>query len=625
MRATECGASPRHATGARQELRSRPTGVPPPAHRRLTLLRLSPGRYKGAMSRLWQYVARYRARLAWGIVCLVAATSLVMMVPWLVRRIVDGIAAGQGLATLAPTLGMIVAIAVVQAVVRTASRAVIFNVGRDVEYDLRNDLFAHLERLPLGFYQHWRTGDLMSRLVNDVGAVRMLLGPGILNFINTPVYYVYGLSIMLSLDVPLTLAALAVYPIALLFVKRSSRLLMERTLRVQEGLGELSARVQQNLAGIHVVKAYAAEAHELSAFAALNARFQDANLRLARVRGFIGPVMNVVGGVGALVVLWLGGRHVITGRLSVGDLVAFTGYLALLAWPTMALGWMLSVLQRGRAALARLNQLFAVQPAITSPPGAHGVEPFRGEIVLRGITFHYPSRPDGPPALDGVDLTIPAGRTVAVVGRTGAGKTTLVQLLPRLFDVEAGAVLLDGRDVRSLPLGWLRRHVGLVPQDPFLFSRTIRENIAFAHPGDGDITWAVEAAGLARDLADMPDGLDTLVGERGVTLSGGQKQRVTLARVLAAEPGVLLLDDALSSVDAATEREILERLRGFFRGRTTVLVAHRLTTVKEADLIVVLDQGRVVEAGDHDTLLARGGAYADLFRQQALEGELEAI
>jgi ATP-binding cassette subfamily B multidrug efflux pump len=579
------------------------------------------------MSRLWHYAARYRARLLWGIVCLVAATSLAMSIPWLVKRVVDGLAAGRGVAVLAPTLGLIVAVAAVQAVVRTVSRAVIFNVGRDVEYDLRNELFAHLERLPLEFYQEWRTGDLMSRLVNDVAAVRMLLGPGILNFINTPVYYVYGLSIMLSLDPSLTVASLAVYPLALLFVKRASRLLMERTLRVQEGLGDLSSRVQQNLAGMHVVKAYACEAHERATFDALNARFQDANLRLARVRGFIGPVMNVVGGVGALVVLWLGGSHVIAGRLSVGDLVAFTGYLGLLAWPTMALGWMLSVLQRGRAALARLNALFAVAPAITSPPGAHGLEPFRGEIVLRGVTFRYPGPGDATPALDGVDLTIPAGRTVALVGRTGSGKSTLVQLLPRLFDVDAGAVLLDGHDVRSLPLGWLRRHVGLVPQDPFLFSRSLGENVAFAldgHDGDG-VVWAVQAAGLARDLADMPRGLDTLVGERGITLSGGQKQRVTLARVLAADPAILVLDDALSSVDAATEREILERLRGFFRERTTVLVAHRLTTVKEADLIVVLDEGRIVEAGDHDTLLASGGPYAELFRQQVLEGELEAI
>ena len=579
------------------------------------------------MGRLWGYLARYRLRLIAGIVCLIGATSLTMMVPWLFKSVVDAIAAGRPPSAVLPTLLLIVAIASAQAVVRTFSRFVIFNVGRDVEYDLRNDLFAHLETLPLGFYQTWRTGDLMSRLVNDVGAVRMLLGPGILNFINTPVYYVYGLAIMLSLDARLTLASLVVYPLALLFVKRSSRLLMERTLRVQEGLGELSSRVQQNLAGIHVVKAYACEEHEIAAFAGLNERFQEANLRMARVRGFIGPVMNVVGGVGALVVLWLGGRHVVTGRLSVGDLVAFIGYLHLLAWPTMALGWMLSVLQRGRAALARLNALFAVEPAITSPPGAEGPDPFRGEITLRGVTFRYPGRRDATPALDGIDLTIPAGRTVAIVGRTGAGKSSLVQLLPRLFDVDEGSVLLDGHDVRSLPLGWIRRHVGLVPQDPFLFSRTIGENVAFALDGDGNghVGWAVGAAGLRRDLADMPRGLETIVGERGITLSGGQKQRVTLARVLAAAPRVLVLDDALSSVDAATEREILDHLRGFLRERTTILVAHRLTTVKEADLIVVLEDGRIAEVGDHDALLARGGAYADLFRQQALEGELEAI
>jgi ATP-binding cassette subfamily B multidrug efflux pump len=580
------------------------------------------------MSRLWRYVARYRLRLAAGIACLIGATSLTMTVPWLVKTVVDGIAAGAGVRALAPTLGAMVCIAAVLAVVRTASRSLIFNVGRDVEFDLRNDLFAHLESLPLAFYQRERTGDLMSRLVNDVGAVRMLLGPGILNVINTPIYYAYGLAIMLSLDRTLTLAALAVYPLAFLYVKRSSRLLMERTLKVQEGLGELSSRVQQNLAGMHVVKAYACEEHELRAFRELNDRFQEANLRLARVRGFIGPVMNVVGGVGALVVLWLGGRHVIAGRLSVGDLVAFTGYLGLLAWPTMALGWMLSVLQRGRAALKRLNALFAVRPAITSPPGAEAPPTVRGEIALRGVTFRYPGPGWGDAALVDVDLTIPAGRTVAVVGRTGAGKSTLVQLLPRLFDVDRGSVCLDGRDVRTLPLGWLRRTIGLVPQDPFLFSRTIGENVAFAcgdAARDDGVGWAVEAAGLGRDLADMPRGLDTIVGERGVTLSGGQKQRVTLARVLAATPRVLVLDDALSSVDAATEREILTRLRSFFRERTTILVAHRLTTVKEADLIVVVDEGRVVESGDHEELLARRGVYADLFSQQALEGELEAI
>jgi ATP-binding cassette subfamily B multidrug efflux pump len=588
------------------------------------------------MSRLWGYVARYRGRLAVGIACLLAATSLAMATPWLLKIVVDDIQRGEGWRAVGGAIALIVAVAAMQAVTRTFSRFMIFNVGRDVEFDLRNDLFAHLETLPLAFYQQWRTGDLMSRLVNDVSAVRMLLGPGILNFINTPVYYLYGLGIMLSIDPPLTLASLAVYPLALYAVKRSSGLLMERTLRVQEGLAELSSRVQENLSGIHVVKAYACEPHEEAAFGAMNARFKEASLRLARLRGIIGPVMNSVSSVGVLVVLWYGGTHVAQGRLTIGDLVAFIGYLGLLAWPTMALGWMLSVLQRGRAAMQRLEELFAVTPAIASPPDAVAPAAGPGTITFRGVGFRHPgTAAHVPPALDRVDLEIPAGRTVAIVGRTGAGKTSLVQLMARLFDVDAGRVEIDGRDVRDLPLGWLRRHVGLVPQDPFLFSRSIRDNVGFALDAtdagtdpdarEARIAWAVEAAGLRRDLREMPRGLDTIVGERGITLSGGQKQRVTLARVLAAQPEILVLDDALSMVDASTEREILDRLRDFFQSRTTVLVAHRLTTVKEADLIVVLDGGRVAEVGEHDALLARGGVYADLFRQQSLETELEAI
>jgi ATP-binding cassette, subfamily B, multidrug efflux pump len=579
------------------------------------------------MSRLWIYVVRYRLRLAGGVVCLVAATTLAMSVPWLWRRAVNDIAAEAGVAALWRTVALLIAIAAGQAVARTASRILIFNAGRDIEYDLRNELFAHLERLPLGFYHTRKTGDLMSRLVNDVTAVRMLLGPGILNFINTPVYYAYGLTIMCSIDPVLTVASLAVYPVVLYAVKRTSALLMERTLRVQEGLADLSSRVQENLSGIHVVKAYGAEAHETQTFQVMNERFQEASLRLARMRSFIGPLMNIVGGVGALVVLWLGGRRVLDGRLSVGDLVAFVGYLHLLAWPTMALGWMLSVFQRGRAAMRRLNELFAVEPAIASAQGATPIAGFRGEIELRDVTFRYPGGRDLPPVLDRVSLRIPPGKTIAIVGRTGAGKTALVQLLPRLFDVEDGQVLLDGRDVRTLPLGWVRAAVGLVPQDPFLFSRTIAENVGFALPTDGAdrVVWAVDTAGLRRDLADMPAGLDTVVGERGITLSGGQKQRVTLARVLAADPRVLVLDDALSSVDASTEREILDRLGDVLRTRTTLLVAHRITTVKEADEIVVLERGRIVEQGTHDELLARGAVYPDLFRQQAIETELEAI
>src|SRR5437899_608043 len=456
-----------------------------PRHRYSGPLRQLPRhRYSGPMACLWRYIGRYRLRYVGGVACLVGATSLAMMVPWLLDRSVHAIETGAGARVLLRYLALIVAITLIQGVVRTFSRFVIFNVGRDIEYDLRNDLFAHLETLPLAFYQQRHTGDLMSRLVNDVTAVRMLLGPGILNFINTPVAYVYGLAFMLSYNVRLTLAALAVYPVALLVVKRTSRLLIERSLRVQEGLGELSNRVQENLSGMHVVKSYACEEHEVESFARLNERFQELSLRLARVRGFIVPVMGTVGGTGALMVLWYGGHLAIGRQLTIGNLVGFLGYLGQPASPTMAPGWMPSILQRGRAAVQRLNELLQVTPAIASPPGATAPAAVAGEVALRGVTFRYPGRLDRTPVLDDVDVTVPAGRTVAIVGRTGAGESALVQLLPRLFDVEAGSILLDGRDIRTLPLGWLRRQVGPVPQDPFLFSRPIRENVGLALDGD---------------------------------------------------------------------------------------------------------------------------------------------
>jgi ATP-binding cassette subfamily B protein len=570
---------------------------------------------------------RYRGRYAVGLACLLATGTLAMTIPYLLKRAVDTIQAGGSAATVGGLAAAIIAIALAQSAVRTCSRFMIFNVGRDIEYDIRNDLFAHLEKLPLAYYQQQQTGDLMSRLVNDITAVRMLLGVGFLNLINTPIYYLYAVPIMLSIDWRLTLAALVPYPVVLVIVKRTSRQLMERTLKVQEGLAAMSSKVQENLSGIHVVQAYVREQAEIAAFARLNAEFSAQNMALAKVRGVIMPVMRAASTLGTLVVLWYGGLRVIAGVLSLGDLVAFIGYLHILAWPTMALGWMLSILQRGRAAMQRLEVIFRAEPSIDDRQAVPLAEPLRGAIAFHDVDFGYDPKTNGRPVLRDVDFELPAGATLAIVGRTGAGKTSVVRLLPRLFDVSAGTVTIDGRDVRTIPLRALRRAIGFVPQDPFLFSRTVRDNVRFGAPlaDEAAVERVAAIAALDRDVAELPRGYDTIVGERGITLSGGQKQRVTLARALLVDPTILILDDALSSVDTETERRILRALRAVMRERTSILIAHRVSTVMDADVILVLDDGRVVEMGDHQSLLARDGFYADLFRRQRLAEELEAL
>jgi ATP-binding cassette subfamily B multidrug efflux pump len=576
------------------------------------------------MQRLWAYLFRYRWRYGVGGVCLLATATLAMTIPYLLKRAIDGVGRGVPLRQVAAYALWIVAVAVVQGVARTFSRALIFNVGRDVEYDLRNDLFHHLQKLPLSFYHTQQTGDLMSRLINDVTAVRMLLGPGILNFVNTPLYYCYGVAIMLTLDARLTLAALLPYPLLLVVVKRYSRRLMEHTLHVQQGLAEMSSRVQENLSGIHVVRAYACEGSETAAFAAFNQRFKDQSMELARVRGQLFPVMKIAASLGTLVVLWYGGIEVIGGRLSLGDLVAFIAYLNLLAWPTMAMGWMLSILQRGRAAMLRLEHVLGARPDICDRADATALPVVRGRIEFRDVDFVYGMAGNGHQILHRVSLRIAPGQKLALVGRTGAGKSTIALLLPRLFDVSAGQILLDGRDIRSLPLAQLRRSIGFVPQDPFLFSTTVCNNLGFGidNADEPAVRRAAADAGIADDVEAFPRGYDTVVGERGITLSGGQKQRLTLARALLLDAPILVLDDALSSVDTRTERAILGALERVMQHRTSIVIAHRISTIEDADLIAVVDEGRIVELGDHASLLARDGLYADLFRQQRLEEEI---
>jgi len=592
--------------------------------------------------RLWKYLRRYAWRYALGSLCLFATASLVMAIPILTRRAVDAIgaegAAPERLALVAHYALLIVVVAVTQSVVRTISRVLIFNAGRDVEYDLRGDLFTHLLKLHQGYYQHQRTGDLMSRLVNDIGAVRMLLGPGILTFLNTPLYLAYAFSIMVWMDPSLTIAALAPFPIILVLMRRYMRAMMEATVRTQEKLATMSAFAQETLAGIHVVKSFVNEEARIAEFRALNQLYQIEAMTVARMRGRIFPAIRAASSLGIVIVLGYGGSEVVKGRLSLGQFVAFMGYLQILAWPLMSLGFMIALVQRGRAAVIRLGEIFDVEAAIASPAiaaptaegadcGAYAPQSVRGEVVFDHVDFGYAGEANGSGILHDVTLRVEAGSSLGILGRTGSGKSTLAHLLPRLFDVADGRVLVDGVDVRRWDLNALRGAIGFVPQDPFLFSTTIERNIGFGRSDllPSEVAGLVEISGLDADLAEFPAGLETPVGERGVTLSGGQKQRLTLARAIARDPRILVLDDSLSSVDAATENRILEHLGGVMQDRTTIIISHRVSSVRRADRVAVVDEGRVVEEGTHAQLLARGGIYADLYRRQSLTEELEAL
>jgi len=579
------------------------------------------------MKRLLRYVGRYWRRYLVGGFCLLGTATLVMWIPWWIREAVRIIEHGGSLREVTGYAGIIALAAVAQGVVRTYSRALIFNAGRNVEYDLRNDLFAHLQKLSVSFYHTQRTGDLMSRVINDISAVRVMLGPGILNFVNAPLYYVYAMALMLSMDVRMTLAAVAPFAVLLFMARKFRGEIMRSSLDVQRQMSVLSSHVQENLSGMHVVKAYAQEDAQIGRFAALNEDFQAKSLVLARMRGIVNPIMQGVSALTVLIVIWYGGIRVMRGDLLVADIVAFIAYLNVLAWPTAAFGWMLSLVERGRAAMKRLDEILEARPEITGPPAPLRFQGLKSGVEFRNVSFAYGHSNNGHAALDDVSFTLPVGKTVGLVGRIGSGKSTLAQLLPRLFDVSSGAILLDGQDIRRLSLHELRRMVGCVPQDPFLFSTSLRRNLTFGRDevSDAEVERAVGIAKLDRDLGTFPQGIETVVGERGVTLSGGQKQRATLARALVMDPPVLILDDCLSSVDAQTEAEILQGLKAILREKTCLIISHRISAVKEADEILVLDAGRVIERGSHEQLIRREGVYADLYRQQRLSEELERI
>jgi ATP-binding cassette subfamily B protein len=579
-----------------------------------------------ALRRLLPYLDRYRLRYLGGAACLLLATAFSLSIPWTVKSAVDALERDGAAARMGPYVLVILGLAVAHGMARLGSRFAMIGAGQWVEHDIRADVYSKLLTLPPAFYHRHRTGDLMSRVSNDISTLRMLAGFGTVMLIGTMLAFGGALGAMWLIDPWLTLFAMAPFPALVIIAKRFHHDVEARSSAVQEQLGALSAKAQENLTGMSVVRAYTMEAREVAEFERLNAEYLARNMALARIQSVSWPLMGLVSGVGVLIVLWLGGKAVVDGRISLGAFVAFNGYLTQLAWPTIALGWTLASIQRGLAAMGRVTEVLDERGHGELGGQPRGDSNNRellpgGSVEFRGLTFAYDDRG---PVLRDVSFTVPAGAVVAVVGPTGSGKSTLGTLLCRLYEPPRGTVWVGGIDVLDLPLGRLRRSVGYVPQESFLFSRPLRDNVRLADESASPERLAAVArtAGLADDLGALPGGWDTVVGERGLTLSGGQRQRVALARALVADPPFLVLDDVLASVDAAKEWEITRALRGAASGRTTLLMTHRLKAAAEADAVVVLDEGRVVEQGRHAELLAAGGLYARLWRVQQLEDEL---
>ena len=589
----------------------------------------------GPFRRLLPFVLQYRRAYLLGLSCVVVTTAIQLLSPWVLKYAIDDLNTSVTRGKLALYAAMLLGIACVGAVFRFLMRRILIGASRDIEYDLRNRYFEHLQLLPLAYHQGTRTGDLMSRATNDLNAVRMMVGPSVMYSANTLLTFVVAIGLMLSIDVRLTLIALAPLPLVSISVRYFGKEIHHRFEAIQEQLSHLSAVVQEALSGVRVVRAYRQEAHEVDRFRAANLDYLGRNRHLINLQGLFFPSMTLLLGFASLLVLWQGSRAVIAGRLTLGEFVAFNAYLVMLSWPMIAFGWVTNILQRGMASWKRMLEVLDVAPAIGDDAVTEAGRALRiaGGIEFRDVVFRYPGTERA--VLQHVSLTIQPGQTVAFVGHTGSGKSTLLGLLPRLFDPPPGTVFIDGVDVREIPLEQLRRAIGFVPQEPFLFSDTVGENIAFGMPGahgpagqpgpvDALIREAASTAQLDVDVDQFPKGFGTMVGERGITLSGGQKQRTALARAVLIAPAILILDDALSAVDTYTEEAILSSLRGVLRSRTSLIVAHRVSTVRDADLIVVLNDGRIAEQGTHADLVRRGGIYAELYRKQQLEEELAA-
>lgn len=577
-----------------------------------------------SLKKLIPYLRPYRGALILGALIAIVNNAVGALGPWLLKLAVDDLTKGSSLGLIAKYAGLIVAVASVCAVMTFFLRKVVIGVSRHVELDLRNHVFAQLQRLPASFYNRHRTGDIMARMTSDLEAVRSVLGPGIMYPMDTITMAVFALTMMLILSPMMTLMVFVSAPFISLTVFYLGRVTFKLHTRIQEQFSTLSDRAQENLAGVRVVRSFAQEERELRDFDELHREYVKRNLKMARAQALFMPVLGLMFELGtALILLW-GGRGIIRGILTLGDFVAFIGYLSMLAWPIIAVGWVANLFQRGAASMKRLSQILDTPPEIVTPADPQVPRSIRGEIVFDHVSFAYG---DQEPALLDLNFRIPAGRTVAIVGRTGSGKSTLISLIPRLFDPTQGQVLIDGIPTTNWDLRALREIVGVVPQDALLFSDTLRANIAFGveNVAESRFEETAEISQITKDVIDFPRGFETLVGERGLSLSGGQKGRSALARALVKDPKILILDDALSAVDTQTEEQILDGLRRFMVGRTSIIISHRVSTVKHADEILVLDDRKIIERGNHKELIALGGYYAELDRMQRLEAELEEM
>jgi len=549
--------------------------------------------------------------------------------PYVIGRAVDTLKSGLeaqalGLHDLLWYAALVVGLSLVAGVFTFLTRQTIIVVSRHIEFDLRNDLLSHIQKQSLAYFQNTPTGDLMAHATNDISAVRNSVGPGLMYPADTLMTFIMALSVMLVTDWTLTLVALTPLPFVSFAVYRLGKLIHRRFEERQRQYSDLTTRAQETFAGIRVIKAYVREAYETSIFRASSHEYLKKNLVLARIQSIMWPLMFLLVGASLVLTLYVGGLRVIAGTFSIGTLTAFFGYLVLLIWPMIAFGWVINILQQGAASMGRLVKIWDTVPEVRDTEQTDTtIHTIRGSIEFRNVSFRH--RDAGGPALREINLTVPEGATVALVGYTGSGKSTLVNLIPRLYDVTEGALLVDGVDVRRIPLEVLRGAIGFVPQETFLFSESLAENIRYGSDTGGDLPQAAEVAQLVQDVEGFPAGYETMLGERGITLSGGQKQRSSLARAVLRQPRILILDDALSSVDTDTEERILHRLRGIMRGRTSILISHRISTVKDADMIVVLHEGEIIDRGTHEELVARGGLYAELYRKQLLEEELEHL